>query len=119
MPNVYLLLSRTDTLFARAMHGLTGNRYTHVSLALDRDLEQMYSFARRYEIAPLPAGFIRENLYDGVYGRSGTADSLVLELPDHPSLVRPEDFAYLEPLRVVYQGPLAWAGRVGRRAMAA
>ena len=78
MPNVYLLLSRTDTLFARAMHGLTGNRYTHVSLALDRDLEQMYSFARRYEIAPLPAGFIRENLYDGVYGRSGTADSLVL-----------------------------------------
>lgn len=81
MPNVYLLLSRTDTLFARAMHGLTGNRYTHVSLALDRDLEQMYSFARRYEIAPLPAGFIRENLYDGVYGRSGTADSLVLELP--------------------------------------
>lgn len=183
MPNVYLLLSRTDTLFARAMHGLTGNRYTHVSLALDRDLEQMYSFARRYEIAPLPAGFIRENLYDGVYGRSGTADSLVLELPvsqkaydriarrlekmerrqldygydvlglalawlgiahqrrnkfvcsqfvaqtlqeagalelpDHPSLVRPEDFAHLEPLRVVYQGPLAWAGRVGRRAMAA
>ena len=159
MPNVYLLLSRTDTLFARAMHGLTGNRYTHVSLALDRALEQMYSFARRYEIAPLPAGFIRENLYDGVYGRSGTADSLVLELPvsqkaydriarrlekmerrqldygydvlglalawlgiahqrrnkfvcsqfvaqtlqkagalelpDHPSLVRPEDFAYL------------------------
>lgn len=23
MPNIYLLLSRTDTLFARAMHGLT------------------------------------------------------------------------------------------------
>ena len=42
-----------------------------------------------------------------------------LELPDHPSLVRPEDFADLEPLRVVYQGPLARAGRVGRRAMAA
>ncbi len=81
MPNIYILLSRTDTLFARTMHQLTGNRYTHVSLALDRGLTRMYSFARRYEALPLPAGFIREDLHSGVYGRCGGADSLLLELP--------------------------------------
>lgn len=80
MPSIYLLLSRTDTLFARAMHGVTRNRYTHVSIALDRELTQMYSFARRYEHWPLPAGFIREYLHQGVYGRCEDADSLVLEL---------------------------------------
>ncbi|WP_418665864.1 hypothetical protein [Allofournierella sp.] len=175
MPSVYLLLTRTDTLFSRALHGATRSRYTHVSLALDRDMERMYSFARRSAAAPLPAGFVRENLYSGIYGRCGGADSLLLELqvsenayrrierrlaamerrkaqydydvlglalagmgivherpgkyfcshfvaeileeagalklPCHPSLVRPQDFTRLRPLRVVYQGPLAFLGR--------
>lgn len=80
MSSVYLLLTRTDTLFARAMHGTTHARYTHVSLALDAGLERMYSFARRRDAMPLPAGFVREDLHGGVYGRCGGADSLVLEL---------------------------------------
>lgn len=181
MPSVYILLTRTDTLFVKALHGAARSRYTHVSLALDRGLERMYSFARRREAMPLPAGFVQESLYSGVYGRCGGADSLLLELPVsekayrrierrlaemqrqkarydydvlglalagmgiaherpgryfcshfvaetlqeagalklpcHPSLVRPQDFTRLRPLRVVYQGPLAYAG--GRAAAAA
>lgn len=81
MPCVYILLTRTDTLFARLLHGLGGNRYTHASLALDRDLVRMYSFARRYEPFMLPSGFIREDIHAGVFGRCGGADSLLLELP--------------------------------------
>ena len=81
MPCVYILLTRTDTLFARLLHGMGGNRYTHASLALDRDLGRMYSFARRYEPFMLPGGFIRENIHAGVFGRCGGADSLLLELP--------------------------------------
>ena len=80
MPKIYLLLSRTDTFFARAMHGINKNRYSHVSIALHRELTQMYSFARWYENSPLPAGFIREHLHQGVYGRCNNADSLVMEL---------------------------------------
>lgn len=81
MPCVYILLTRTDTLFARLLHGMGGSRYTHASLALDRDLGRMYSFARRYEPFMLPGGFIRENIHAGVFGRCGGADSLLLELP--------------------------------------
>ena len=33
MPCVYILLTRTDTLFARLLHGVGGNKYTHASLA--------------------------------------------------------------------------------------
>lgn len=173
MPCVYILLTRTDTLFARLLHGVGGNKYTHASLALDRDLVRMYSFARRYEPFMLPGGFIRENIHAGVFGRCGGADSLLLELPVsratyeaierqmtvmasagscwdydvlglalaglgiphvrpgkyfcsqfvadvlertgaltlpcHPSLIRPQDFAHMPQLRVVYRGPLAWA----------
>ena len=61
MPSVYILLTRTDTLFVKALHGATRSRYTHVSLALDRGLERMYSFARRREAMPLPAGFVQES----------------------------------------------------------
>ena len=81
MPCVYILLTRTDTLFARMLHGISGSRYTHASLALDRDLEHLYSFARRYEPFMLPGGFIREDIHAGVFGRCGGADSLLLELP--------------------------------------
>ena len=81
MPCVYILLTRTDTLFARLLHGLGKHRYTHASLALDRDLGRLYSFARRYEPFMLPGGFIRENIHAGVFGRCGGADSLLLELP--------------------------------------
>ena len=82
MPCVYILLTRTDTLFARLLHGVGGNKYTHASLALDRDLVRMYSFARRYEPFMLPGGFIRENIHAGVFGRCGGADSLLLCVED-------------------------------------
>lgn len=85
MPCVYILLTRTDTLFARLLHGLGGSRYTHASLALDRDLGHLYSFARRYEPFMLPGGFIREDIHAGVFGRCGGADSLLLELPVSPA----------------------------------
>lgn len=91
MPNVYILLTRTHTLFARALHNVTGNRYTHSSIALDRQLDQLYSFARRYEHLPLPGGFIRENIFEGVYGRCMGADSMVLEVP-----VSQESYDYIE-----------------------
>ena len=65
MPCVYILLTRTDTLFARLLHGLGKHRYTHASLALDRDLGRLYSFARRYEPFMLPGGFIRRTSTPG------------------------------------------------------
>ena len=90
MPSVYLLLTRTNTMFSRAIHGATGNCYTHSSLALDRDLQNIFSFGRRIPTLMLPAGFVREHLHSGVFGHCPGAQCLVLEIP-----VSSEAYEYL------------------------
>lgn len=80
MKSVYILLTKTKTLFARCIHIMTGDEFTHVSIALDHDLNRLYSFGRRYYYIPLPAGFVRENLHTGVFGRNKYASCAVLEL---------------------------------------
>lgn len=63
----YLLLTRSPTLLSRAIHLLTGDGYTHASIALDAGLESLCSFGRRVKCAPLPAGLVRESLRQGFY----------------------------------------------------
>lgn len=81
MPSVYILLTRTGTLFSRAIHAATGDPYTHSSLALDGDLAHMYSFARRYRRLPLVVGFVRETLDRGIYGANPHAPCALYEIP--------------------------------------
>ena len=63
MPNIYVLLTRSQSLLSRMIHRLTGDSFTHVSLALDSQLQTLCSFARRYSHTPLPAGLVHEDLY--------------------------------------------------------
>lgn len=44
------------------IRGCTGNDFNHVSIGLDRTLEPLYSFARRYYHTPFYGGFVRETL---------------------------------------------------------
>lgn len=81
MPSAYVLLTRTNTIFATTLHGFTKNRYIHSSIALDRELEQLYSFGRLNPDFILPGGFITENIHKGVFARCKMADSMVLEVP--------------------------------------
>lgn len=71
MRTLYVLLTRTHSLPSRLIHAATGDGFTHVSIALDRDLTALYSFARKYARTPLPAGLVRENLHEAIYARSG------------------------------------------------
>ena len=47
---------------AKAVSFLTGKKYAHVSIALDHELKEVYSFARINIDSPFPAGFVREDL---------------------------------------------------------
>lgn len=80
MKSVYILLTKTKTLFARCIHVITGDEFTHSSIALDLDLNRLYSFGRRYYYMPLLAGLVRENIHTGVFGRNKYAPCAVLEL---------------------------------------
>lgn len=55
-----ILISRTDTGIARFIRAFSHYPYNHVSLTLDPQLRQWYSFARYVQDAPFYSGFIRE-----------------------------------------------------------
>ena len=80
MQSIYVLITRTNTLLSRSIRLATGAEYTHVSLALDRGLTRMYSFARRFDRIPFFAGLVHESLDEGVYSRNGSAPAALYEL---------------------------------------
>ncbi|MDQ0063103.1 hypothetical protein [Paenibacillus harenae] len=65
--NIYVLLTNTGTLFTRLIKAFTSAPYNHASLAFDVELKEVYSFGRMRPNNPLLAGFVQENVYDGVY----------------------------------------------------
>lgn len=69
MRTIYLLLTRSESMLSRAIYCLTGDAYTHVSISLDASPREFYSFARLHPSTPVPAGFVRETLDDGYFGR--------------------------------------------------
>lgn len=81
MPALYLLLTRSGTLLSRTIAAMTCDTYTHVSIALEDDLEVFYSFARRQAVLPLPAGLTCESPTRGYWGRHPAIPCTLLALP--------------------------------------
>ncbi len=69
MSEIYVLLTRTNTLFSRIVHLVTRSEYTHASISLEPSCTEIYSFTRRYARLPLPAGFVQEGVNRGVMRR--------------------------------------------------
>lgn len=80
MKHVYVLLTKTNTVLSRTIGKSTGDAYTHASLALDRELRELYSFGRKFAHNPLLAGFVRESLTHGVFSWDGSVPCAVYEL---------------------------------------
>lgn len=78
---LYIVLTRTGTVFSKVIGLVTGKRYTHVSIASDELLTQMYSFCRDKKDMPLPAGFNREDLFTEVFGACRTIPGEVYRIP--------------------------------------
>ena len=67
--SVYIVLSKTQTLPSRVIKLWTREPYAHTSLAMDVELKEMYSFARKHLHNPFDCGFINEDITTGVFGR--------------------------------------------------
>ena len=59
---IYVVFSSTPYFIGKAIRRITGQVYNHASIALDPELTQMYSFARRHYRTPLYGGFVKESL---------------------------------------------------------
>lgn len=77
---IYLLLIRTSTMFSKLIHTMTKSNYTHVSIALDIECKELYSFGRKYPYLMLPAGFIMEDIQKGLFVRNLSAPCALYEL---------------------------------------
>lgn len=66
--DIFIVFLSTNTIMGKGIRFLTRNRYSHVTISLDRDLHRMYSFARYHINSPIRGGFVIEQplryLYD-------------------------------------------------------
>ena len=65
--SVYILLTDCGTLLTKTIKQYTAAPYNHVSLSLDIELNELYSFGRKVPRNPLYGGFVKEDVYCGTY----------------------------------------------------
>jgi len=69
MKKVYIVLSYTGTILSRIVKIYTKKEYSHVSISLDENLDEMYSFGRIYAYNPFLGGFVKESIEYGTFRR--------------------------------------------------
>ncbi len=62
MHYLYIIVSRTNTKMGWCIRRALNEPYNHVSVALDKELSYMYSFARRRYYTPFVGGMVRESI---------------------------------------------------------
>lgn len=77
---LYVVLTRSKTAVSRLIHFIKHDQYTHASLALDKELCNMYSFGRKYARNPFIARFKQEPMDRGLYGLYTYLPGLIIEL---------------------------------------
>lgn len=69
MKKIYIVLTYTGTILAKIVRMYTKREFSHVSIALDEDLKEMYSFGRLNPYNPFWGGFVHEGLDKGTFKR--------------------------------------------------
>lgn len=77
---IYILLTDTGTMFTRLIKRYTAAPYNHASIALDEELKEVYSFGRKCATNPWSAGFVEEDINEGVYRHFPSTRCVVLRL---------------------------------------
>jgi len=69
MKQIYFILTDTGTMLSRIIKAFMKDEYAHISLSLDRNLNEMYSFGRLNPYNPFWGGFIHESTRRGTFKR--------------------------------------------------
>ena len=81
MKKIYIVLTHTGTPLSKLIRWYTKNEYTHSSIALDEDLEELYSFGRKNPYIAFIGGLVKESLTSGTFKRFKHTQTSVYELP--------------------------------------
>ncbi|MBU5436511.1 hypothetical protein KQI42_00745 [Tissierella sp. MSJ-40] len=66
---IYILLTHSGSILSKCIKTYTREPYSHVSIALDHTLNELYSFGRIKPNNPLIGGFVKEDIIRGTYSR--------------------------------------------------
>ena len=69
MKKIYIILTHTGTALSKIIKGFTKDEFSHVSIALDIELKEMYSFGRLNPYNPFWGGFVHEYIDKGTFKR--------------------------------------------------
>ena len=69
MKKIYIVLTHTGTLLSRLIKNYTRAEFSHVSIALDIELKEMYSFGRLHPYNAFIGGFVHEYVNQGTFKR--------------------------------------------------
>lgn len=67
MKKIYIVTTFTGTFLSCLIRKISKTPYAHVSIALNENLRPMYSFGRLNPKTPIFAGFVEENINEGLY----------------------------------------------------
>lgn len=69
MKEIYIVLTHTGTLLSRIIKSFTKDEFSHISISLDIELNEMYSFGRLNPYNPFWGGFVHEHIDKGTFKR--------------------------------------------------
>lgn len=69
MRKIYIILTHTGTTLSKIIKNYTKDEFSHVSISLDVELKEMYSFGRLNPYNPFWGGFVHEGINRGTFKR--------------------------------------------------
>lgn len=80
MRKIYIILTYTGTILSKIIKYYMKDEFSHVSVALDLELKEMYSFGRLNPYNPFIGGFIHEYIDKGTFKRFKNTRARIIEL---------------------------------------
>ena len=80
MKKIYIILAHTGTILSQIIRCWTKDEFSHASIALDADLEEMYSFGRLNPYNPFWGGFVHEHINKGTFKRFKNTKAEIYEI---------------------------------------
>lgn len=77
---LYVVLINTQTVIAKSVKIIKNDEVTHAAIALDKDLQTLCGFGRKWALMPFIGGFREESYSQGYYAFFNTIPGFVMEI---------------------------------------
>lgn len=104
MKQIYIILTYTGTMLSKIIKIYTRNEFSHVSIALDKNLNEMYSFGRLNAYNPFIGGFVHEGINIGTFKRFYKTQTAIYSV-----LISDEQYNKIKQIiKLIQDSPIAY-----------